>query len=67
MENTKSRMSGMVKKKKKMFAREIKNATGARTAHESIVKFCAKKNLTQTINNKKTISICERKASNIYL
>jgi hypothetical protein len=61
------KMFGKVKFHKKMFAREIKNAIGARTAQESIVKFCANKNLTQTINNKKTISICERKASNIYL
>ena len=60
------KMFGMVKFHKKMFAREIKNATGARTAHESIVKFCAKKNLTQTINNKKTIRICERKSINSY-
>ena len=61
------KMFGMVKFHKKMSARETKNATGARPAHESIVHFCAKQNLTQTINNKKTISICERKASNIYL
>ena len=55
-----------VKFQRKMFTRESAKVIGARIAQESIFAFFVKKNLALITVRRKTISICERKPSNIY-